>query len=110
MALAQVRIDELLDEYVLCRTLGHSWDELPDPEFSTSLYRSSTGALALRCTRCRAERYDYIANDMTVASRQYRYPPQYNTIPGQGSRPNLRGEMFRRSLLVHRYRQRRNGK
>jgi hypothetical protein len=47
---------------------------------------------------------------MEVVSRQYKYPPRYNTIIGEGKRPNLRGEMLRRSLLIQTYRRRRNGK
>ena len=104
--LERVTIEELRNEYVVCRTVGHAWDELLDAEFSRALFRSSTGAMALRCGRCLTERYDYIGSDMQVVSRQYRYPRHYNTIPGQGTRPNLRGELFRRSLLVQSYRAR----
>jgi hypothetical protein len=110
MALDRVEIQELLDEYVVCRTLGHAWDELPDADFSPELFRTSAGALALRCQRCHTLRYDYIGKAMDVVSRRYVYPNRYTTIPGEGTRPNLRGELFRRSLLIHRYRDRRNGK
>jgi hypothetical protein len=105
----RMEIKDLLDAYVICRTLGHSWDEHPNPEYSEALFRTSQGALALRCSRCLAERYDYIDKRMDVAARQYKYPPHYTTIPGEGTRPNLRGEMFRRSLLFQSYK-RRNGR
>ena len=97
----QVSISDLKDEYVLCRTLGHSWDEMPNPEFSPEQFRTSAGAMALRCVRCTGERYDYIGKDMTVVYRRYIMPPHYNTIAGEGKRPNLRAEMFRRTLMVH---------
>jgi hypothetical protein len=103
-AIERVRPDELADQFVLCRTLGHAWDELPNAEFSAALWRTSAGALALRCARCYTERFDYIGKDMAVASRRYVYPKGYQGVEGEGrGRPNLRGELFRRSLLVHRY-------
>lgn len=105
-----MRIEDLRNEYVICRTLGHSWDELPNAEFSPELVRTSAAALALRCTRCLTERYDYINKSMDVESRRYVYPPHYTTIPGEGSRPNLRGELIKRSLLLVQLHQRRNGK
>jgi hypothetical protein len=43
---------------------------------------------------------------MRVFHRYYRYPRLYNTIVGQGSRPNLRGELIRRSLLIRTYKPR----
>lgn len=101
----RVSITELRDEFVICRTLGHSWDEHPGAEFSELELRVAAGALALRCTRCTTVRLDYIAKDMTVYYRKYTYPDQYTSIPGEGTRPNLRGEMFRRSLLIRTYKQ-----
>lgn len=101
----KVSIKDLRDEYVICRTLGHSWDELLNAEFSEIELKVAAGALALRCTRCTAIRMDYIAKDMTVYYRKYTYPDQYTSIPGEGTRPNLRGEMLRRSLLIRTYKQ-----
>ena len=103
----RVDITELQDEYVICRTLGHSWDDFPNGEVDSVMFKQSRGVLCLRCTRCFAERYDYINVSMEVFHRYYRYPQRYNTIVGQGKRPNLRGEMFRRSLLVQQFQ---NGK
>lgn len=99
----KISIDELQNEYLLCRTLGHSWDDNPTAEIDGEWYRSSVGCLALRCVRCGTERYDYIGKDMQVAYRYYRYPVRYTTIPGQGTRPRLRGEMLKRSLLIRAY-------
>lgn len=105
----RVDIRELDDSYVVCRTLGHAWDNHPNGEVRSDLFRASRGAIVLRCTRCTTERFDYIANDMSVFQRYYRYPPRYQSIPGQGTRPNLRGELLRRSLLIRAAKRRRNG-
>lgn len=101
---ARVDIRELIDEYVVCRTIGHSWDDNISGEVDGELARSATGVLALRCVRCTTERFDYIDGEMQVFQRYYRYPQQYASIPGQGTRPNLRGELLRRSVLIRRYR------
>jgi hypothetical protein len=99
-------IHDLQDEFVVCRALGHSWDDNPGAVVDSELFKAAQGVLALRCVRCTTERFDYIAKDMTVWQRYYRYPAKYTTIPGQGTRPNLRAELFKRSLLVRRH----NGK
>ena len=100
---SKITIQELTDEFVICRTIGHSWDKNPNGIVNSAFFRVSSGVLMLRCTRCTTERYDYIGHDNTVFQRYYRYPQHYTTIPGQGTRPNLRGEMVRRSLLIKRY-------
>lgn len=103
-------ISDLRNEFLICRSIGHNWDDLPNPEFSQGMLIGTVGAIALRCVRCSAERYDYIAKDMSVAGRIYKYPPHYTTIPGEGSRPNFRGELLKRSLLIHTFSERRNGR
>ena len=103
MAVERTTITELLDSYVICRTLGHAWDVIPNAQFSLDLFRTSSGAMALRCIRCFTERYDYIGKDMEIAYRTYKYPEHYKGIVGEGNRPNLRSELFRRSLLVQAY-------
>ena len=37
---------------------------------------------------------------MTVGDRYYRYPEKYRGLEKGATRPLLRGEMFRRSLLL----------
>ena len=98
-----VQIEELLDQYVLCRTLGHNWDENPNPEWNMDMWAASFGAAALRCIRCNTHRYDYIDAEFRVFTRRYAYPPRYKTIPGMGTRPNLRAELIRRGLLIRRF-------
>lgn len=95
-----ISIEELVDNYVLCRSLGHQWDENPNPTFNDSFFVLSYGAAALRCIRCTTLRTDYIDVEMRVWRRSYVYPPRYKTIPGMGTRPNLRAELVRRGLLI----------
>lgn len=97
------RIEDLRDEFVLCRAIGHAWEDNPTAEVDSQWFRRSAGVLTLRCARCTTERFDYIGLNMKVFQRYYRYPDHYTTIPGEGSRPNLRGEMIRRSLLIRKY-------
>jgi hypothetical protein len=95
-----MRASDLSDAYVLCRTVGHSWDDNPSAAIPHSeQWRTAKAALFLRCTRCRTERFDYFGNGFEVEYRYYRYPDGYSGLQ-QGTRPVLRGEMFRRSLLL----------
>ena len=105
----RVQIADLRDEYVVCRTLGHSWDDNPTAEVDSEWSSFAVGFLALRCTRCTTERLDFIGHDLGVAYRRYRYPTLYQSVPGEGTRPNLRGELLRRSILIHGAAARRNG-
>ena len=104
-----VQIEDLLDNYVMCRALGHSWDEHPTPQFNDAFFQLSYGAAALRCVRCTTQRTDYIDVEMRVWRRAYVYPPRYKTIPGMGTRPNLRAELVRRGLLIKVYEQPKRG-
>lgn len=99
----RVDIQELKDSYVICRALGHSWEDNPTGQISPTRALGCVGVILLRCTRCTTERNDYIGSDLRVADREYVYPPLYTSIPGQGTRPNLRGELLRRSLLIRSY-------
>ena len=97
---ASQTVTDLLDDYVVCRTIGHAWDEHPTPEVDSDLFRKARAGLFLRCTRCHTERFDYLTSDMTVGYRYYRYPEKYRGLEKGATRPLLRGEMFRRSLLL----------
>jgi hypothetical protein len=109
MPAERIAISDLRNEYLLCRALGHAWEEIPNAEFSPELWRTSSAALAVRCVRCTTERHDYLDKQFDVSSRQYKYPPMYMGIVGEGKRPNVRGELLSRSLLLHRYAERANG-
>jgi hypothetical protein len=97
-----VDVHDLTNEFLLCRALGHSWDDNPGAEIpQTPLVAASTGILALRCTRCRTERWDFLNVEMEVFSRRYLYPATYRRLPAeQRGRPALRSEMLGRSLLI----------
>jgi hypothetical protein len=105
----RITIQDLRDSYLLCRTLGHNWDENPSAEVDSDLFRAARGGVFLRCTRCRTERFDYLDYELQVFARYYRYPKNYTTIPGY-TRVDLRAECFSRSILIRKARQRRNGK
>jgi hypothetical protein len=96
-----INVDDLSDKFLLCRTLGHSWDDNPNPQFLAP-DKSYVGAIKLRCTRCRTERYDYIDKRMEVWKRFYRYPKGYGQLKPGYKKPQLRAELFNRSLLVQR--------
>ena len=101
---AYMDIGDLQDSYVLCRTLGHAWDDNPGATVDSDLFAVATGVLALRCTRCSTERFDYLGKGMGLYARYYRYPDKYRGVPGeQRGRPQMRAELVRRSLLVRRY-------
>lgn len=100
---ARSQIDEIADAYVICRTIGHAWDDNPAGEVDSDLWRVAKGVIALRCTRCYTERFDYINDSMAVFQRYYRYPDNWTKVEGEGKRPQFRGEMLRRSLLIRTY-------
>ena len=88
------------------RLLRHAWDDHPDPQFSPFLFRTAAGALALRCTRCHMERYDYFGKGMELTSRRYVKPKDYPKMNREDARAvNVRAELLSRSVLIQRYRQ-----
>ena len=93
---------ELLDSFVICRTVGHSWDDNPHAEINSMW----SWVMALRCTRCTCERFDALNNLGEVVSRSYRYPDGYRiTANRQGERTTrvgLRTELMRRRILARR--------
>lgn len=73
--------DSLSDQYLKCRTWGHSWDSfapvgMAAPEYG---WRES-----LRCTRCTMERHSIIDRKDTVATRSYYQPEGYARPKGSG--------------------------
>lgn len=101
-----LEIHQLTDKFLTCRMLGHAWDDNPNGEVDSQLFKESYAMAMLRCIRCKTERYDYLDNTLQVSYRYYKYPARYTTIPGY-TRPDVRAEMLNRSLLL---RSRRNGK
>jgi hypothetical protein len=101
-SLNYVDVSDLTNEFLLCRALGHSWDDNPGVEIpKTPLSTASAGILALRCIRCHTERWDFLNVSMEVFSRRYVYPATYRRLTAeQRGRPALRAEMLGRSLLI----------
>jgi hypothetical protein len=99
-----VEVQDLTNEYLLCRALGHAWDENPSAEVPmTPIAMAATAVLCLRCIRCTTERWDFLNAAMEVFSRRYLYPSTYRRLRAeQRRRPVLRAEMFGRSLLIRR--------
>lgn len=63
------------DEYAACRTLGHSWDQIPTPP---EWRAPGVVYLQLRCIRCTTERRDEISvNTGDVLGRRYEHAPGY---------------------------------
>lgn len=56
-------------DYVLCRTIGHAWDEIP---------ADRPDEWWLRCVRCSTERHDAVSwNSGELTGRSYKYPDDY---------------------------------
>jgi hypothetical protein len=97
----RVDIQELTDAYLKCRAYGHDWDDFPAMEVDSFRFTVASYVEGLQCTRCHTERIMYFDHNMhRMGSPYYRKPPRYNTIVGQGTRPNVRFEMLKRGLIV----------
>lgn len=87
--------------YLECRELGHNWRKWVaryDEEHHS--YER-----ALRCTRCRTERWETIGLTGSKIGSHYKYPDGYQTVPGMGrivgeGRDVLRLESMTRSLVA----------
>lgn len=68
-------IDDLDFKMVMCKTIGHSWDEF----IPLAMKRSQMGyRLSLLCVRCTTERHDIISIvNGSLIQREYRYPENY---------------------------------
>lgn len=95
-------VSELLDIYVICRTVGHSWDDDPTGEWNTIF----GWTMQLRCTRCTTQKLEAINNLGEVMARHYRYPNGYRVVrdrPGDRlHRHDFRAELMRRRIIARR--------
>lgn len=88
-----VYYDTLRDNYLFCRTVGHSWEEvvahdLPKPDYG---WRFS-----VQCTRCHTHRHFLIdPNNGDSFSRKYDYPEGYQ-LDEKATRSEMRMEWGRR--------------
>jgi hypothetical protein len=65
----------LAPEHVMCRTLGHAWDDYVD----TDLKRPSWGVrMSWRCVRCDMRRHDVIDSLGELSVRAYEAPYGYS--------------------------------
>lgn len=69
-----VWLDNLQDEYVRCRKLGHAWEEIGWQKMGA---RRVHHGLVIRCTRCATERFDIYDTVGWLDDRRYRYPEGY---------------------------------
>lgn len=92
-------ITQLPPEYVECRTLLHSWEEIPydgEAPVNWRITRSVT-ILLFRCTRCGTKRYDVWSNVTgDLVGRTYRTPEGYALPKGKGKKVLVRKEYLRR--------------
>jgi hypothetical protein len=91
---------EIDDAYLQCRTLGHSWDQIPDDgggghrSFTES---RSVRRLCFRCTRCTLLRYEaWSAITGDLLFRTYQYPEDYHLPRDESNRHLMRVEWVQR--------------
>lgn len=81
-------------EYVACRTIGHSWDDLPPV--------SGEPVIRLRCVRCTMQRLDTVSiTTGHVVRRRYIPPVDYylsGIVSSEGGAP--RKDEWRREFLI----------
>lgn len=93
---AAVHHEDLRDDYLLCRTLSHSWEPASASHMQPE---SNCWWFVLRCERCVTERQDLIGKGSgEVLYRKYVYPDGYQ-IDETVVRSQLRVEWEKRRLL-----------
>ena len=95
-------VDELPDSLLTCKALwAHDWGKNPSPTYPTGmLAKMASFIVALRCKRCRRERYTYLdSKGRRLGPHYYRNPIGYPKTHRMDS-DTLWIEMTARSLLV----------
>lgn len=96
-------IEDMRDDYLLCRDMGHPWRIVDVKREGGYFVRS------LQCGRCTTRRNDSITNGGFVAERRYEYAQQY-LLPSAAnradpdryvSRVDYRREAIRRLWSAH---------
>lgn len=95
-----IDLSELRDNYVWCRTYGHSWDEFHPENRNPTTFKHY---MALRCTRCTTQRFDYEGVLGEIIDREYKYPEGY-ALAGTMTRAQFRLEIRRRRKAAARKR------
>lgn len=95
-------VRDLLDDYIVCRTFSHSWDDDPTAEYTTIFNWTAS----LRCTRCgttKIEAYNAVGD---VIYRRYVYPDGYRVAGtrqgGRVTKAQMRVELMRRRVFLRR--------
>lgn len=91
---------DVTDIHLICRTVGHSWDDHPTGQITTIF----SWYIPLRCTRCTTERFDFLNNAGEVMRRQYRYADGYRRSRDEKglTRLQTRVELMRRRIFARR--------
>lgn len=88
---------DIQDAAVLCRGLGHAWDEYSNV---TSYFTGPGWHFTVRCIRCATERHDLIdTRTGELDRRKYKYPDGYKEVE-RTDRADLRLQM-RRLIRQH---------
>jgi hypothetical protein len=88
--------EDLRDAFLLCRTIGHGWDEVVRNDLEKPEYG---WRFSLRCTRCLCERHDVIDprnGDLVPNGRRYFHPDGYE-LDEKVTRSEFRQEWARRN-------------
>jgi hypothetical protein len=82
--------------YVACRSLGHSWEQIPSTADAGRPHPNCVW-LWLRCVRCGTERHDQVSLwDGGIAARAYAWPDGYKHGADE---PQLRRDDWRWAYL-----------
>jgi|SRR5215467_2347874 len=96
---------DLDDEVFRCKVLwNHDWDDNPTPQYiDGQIARLAYRIVALRCTRCKRERYTYLnSRGERIAPHYYKNPVDYPKTHKFGA-DELWREAIKRSVFAFDY-------
>jgi hypothetical protein len=89
-------VRQLQTEYVVCRTLLHSWDQIDDDGDHKWSQRYIERKL-FRCERCTMRKYEaWVRLTGDKLNSAYKAPPGYKLLKGEGKRVLMRKEYMAR--------------
>lgn len=98
-------LEDLADNILICRAMWqHPWSKNPTPRPPRGpVALMASYIIAVRCTRCRRERYEYLdSKGVRLGKPYYRDPKGYPKMRRTDG-DHLRAELIRRSLWVTAY-------
>jgi hypothetical protein len=112
MTLTYTDLGDLSKDVLTCKAVhSHAWEDNPHFELAHPRVRPAYAILALRCTRCGRERFDFLSRNGTRNGRPYYRNPVNYPKTHRYSGQELMAELLSRQLLVHNLgKSRRNGK